>query len=195
MAEEEKTEDPGANTEEEKSQSEEEDLSMSKEDFEKLEKKLADLEKERNSERSRADKLNAEIKKLRTEHESEDERRERERKEYEEELAEREKKLKENELRFIKIRVMQEMGIPAAHENRIHGIDEASIREDAKLYKESLDETASLMANQKLAGGEPPKGGESKKSMSYSQFKNLPLAERAKLLEDDPDLIEKLLKE
>jgi hypothetical protein len=171
-----------------------EPTTVSAEDFEKLEKKLADLEKERNSERSRADKLHSKYEKLLKQHESEEERREREKQEREELLSEREKLLQEKEVRFIKLNVMREFGIPAEHESRIHGSDEDSIREDAKTYKAELDRIASILTNEKLAGGQPPKDGESKKGMAYEQFKKLSRTEQVEWMNEHPDDWQQLLK-
>lgn len=89
---------------------------------------------------------------------------------------------------------LSEEGLPAHFAKFLIGQDDEEIQENIKVFKEDWDKHLNKMVDERLSGRTPSvrETAIGDEGLSRSEFLNLPYEERIKMLEGDPDLLDKL---
>lgn len=139
-------------------------------DYDELKKAAEELKKLKEAQMSETEKLQARLA------------------EYERQLFEKELALQEARLESLKLKVLDEMGLPKAWASRIFGTTEEEIRQDAEELKKLLGTAGKTVGS----GTNPPAGAGVVNPWKKETFN---LTMQAKILKENPALAQKLMAE
>jgi hypothetical protein len=93
------------------------------------------------------------------------------------EIEERDKLIAERERRLTIIEALTDAGLPKDFANRISGDTEDEIKDDVQALKKFLESKAHELSESEIARrlkGDPPKGGDTKKKLTYEEITQIP---------------------